>query len=207
MKKLFILGAMALATLSMSAQDFTGKWFIGGTAGYGQKNVGFDANNKAIKDKTYGFKPLIGTFIAPDIAVGARIGWEGSEKNETEAGISGVVKANDFVVAPMVRKYIPLGDSGFNFFGELALPVSFGDSKLKNVKDSKTSNFGIGLKLNAGFDYIINETLSFETSMNLANFGYTSSKPKGGKRSSDMNINVDPFQKLNLFEVGFKVLF
>lgn len=203
MKKLFVLGALALATISMSAQDYTGKWFVGGTAGYGQKEVGTDSNGKKLKDKTYGVKPLVGTFIAPTIAVGGRIGFEGSEENQE----SGVYKKSEFVIAPMVRKYLPLGDSGFNFFGELSLPVSFGNGKYKENKDSKTTNFNFGLKLNAGFDYIINETFSFETSMNLANFGYESSKPKGGKSSNNFNINANPFQELNVFEVGFKVLF
>ena len=219
MKKLFVLGALALATLSMSAQDYTGKWFVGGTFGFKSEssNVMKANSDKWEKDNTFKIKPLVGYFIAPTLAVGGQIGYEGGKEygaiEDLEGNATGTQKStpSNFVIAPLVRKYIPIGDAGFNFFGQVSLPVQFGSTKYKNdatgAELDKVTTFNVNLEATVGFDYIINEKYSVETSMYLASIGMNSSKHKDVKRQSDFNADINPGKKLGDFEVGFKILF
>ena len=213
MKKLFVLGALALATLSMSAQGYEGKWFVGGTYGFTSKNSSVLKTNsdKYEKHTTFDVSPLVGYFIAPTLAVGGQVGFTGGKDYKTADGITGKVTNSSFYIAPLVRKYFPLGDSGFNFFGQLQLPVEFGNVKNKAVVGgkelNKTTEFNVNVRASIGFDYIINEKYSFETSMNLASIGINSTKEKDAKRATDFNANINPGEEVGSFKVGFKMLF
>lgn len=204
MKKLLLIGAMALATISMSAQDLAGKRFIGGAFGYSQEKKDAFGN----RDKEYSFTPLVGKFISSDVAVGVKLGYIGSNKGvyAKETNIYSKTRTNGFIVSPMLRKYFPIGGNGFYFFGEAALPIEYTHS---NTAGSRVNNFDVNVNLNAGFDYILNERISFETSLNIFKFGYSNSNPlvKDVKSSNSMNFRFDPTKNIGDFTVGVKFLF
>lgn len=202
MKKLLLLGAMALATVSMSAQDLAGKMFVGGSFGYTQdKKIG------DTRAKTYSVMPTVGKFISSDMAVGVSLGYKGGKdggKVYDQAGeLIDASKSNGFVINPFARKYFALGNAGFHLFGEAGLPIEF-----YHISGAdKANNFDINVDLNVGFDYIINSKISFETKLNLFRFGYSNNNPYSGKSSNAMNFGFNPTKNVGDFTVGVKFLF
>lgn len=203
MKKLLLVGALALSTMFASAQGLEGKWFVGGQFGYNHTKEEIKNSKFELKKDTYTILPTVGTFISPDVAVGAALGYSGSK--------NGDVKTNAITVMPLARKYWNIS-GGLFFFGQAALPVSFGDTK--GILDEsgkeldKIKNFGIGVELAPGLDYIINEKFSIETSFTVLSVGYKNRK-QGDWKSNDFgfNVNENGGSKIGELRVGFKMIF
>lgn len=211
MRKLLLAGLFALSCLFVNAQsDLQGKWFVGGQLGFNSGKSytdGLNENNEPIdveiKRNSFDVVPMFGTFISPSVAVGAGLGYS-SYKNKQ--GGEQTSKGNDFTIAPFARKYWNI-TGGLYFFGEAALPVSFGSFEMAN-KDSKVSTTGINIELSPGFDYFINDWISIETKFNILTAGYNSAKPKGGKTASTFGINGDTHQnEFGDLTIGVKFLF
>lgn len=196
MKKLILVGFLALTTLFASAQDgLKGTWFTGGTLSLGSATT-YDGGDK-IKTDTYEVMPLLGTFIAPTVAIGGALGYSHSK-------VDGL-KTNIFTVMPLARKYWNITGNLYAF-GQAALPVGFGNTK---IGDAKINHFGIHAQLSPGFDLIVNKWLTIEASFVLLNAGYTSSKPKGGDKSDSWSINGNSISSSSFgdLSVGVKFLF
>ncbi|MBD8387605.1 outer membrane beta-barrel protein [Dysgonomonas sp. BGC7] len=202
MRKLFLVGALALSTLFVSAQDgLQGKWFVGGQLGFGSSKD----NKTALETKTTSFNvvPMVGTFISPSVAVGAGLGYTSSK---VKVAGEQTRKTNGFEIAPFARKYWNIA-GGLYFFGEAALPVSFGSTEGAN-SDSKSNSTAINIALAPGFDYIINDWISIETKFNILTAGYNSDKPKGGTRSDSFGFNGNTHQnEFGDLTIGVKFLF
>jgi len=196
MKKLFLVGALALSTVfAASAQDLEGKWFVGGQLGFKSTKI------KGVDDKAneYTILPTIGTFISSDVAVGASLGYKGTKE--------GKAKTNAIVIAPLARKYWNIA-GGFNVFGQAALPIAFGDKTTGLEGAEKFKTLDIHLELAPGFDYIFNDKFSLETSFTVLRLGYAQSKQGEAKTDSfGFNANQDDSSYLGEFKVGFKMFF
>lgn len=201
MKKLLLVGALALATVfGANAQDgLEGKWFVGGQFGYNHsKTKGTD-----MKSDTYTILPTIGTFISPDVAIGAQLGYAGGKTNG--------LKGNQVTIAPLARKYWNIS-GGLFFFGQASLPVSFGDHQRKGWDSEgeeiveKEKNFGVNVQLRPGFDYIINGKFSVETSFNILTLGYTNSKYRGIKTNA-FGFFANEGSSFGDLMIGFKMIF
>jgi len=211
MKKLFLAGVLALATLGLNAQGLKGTWFAGGQLSFGSSKVqGFElaegtAGEQKITSTTV--LPILGTFISPSVAIGAGIGYMGTTKKFEGEQYS---KSNTFVIKPLARKYWNIS-GGLFFFGQAALPIMFGSSEL--TKDvGKANSTDVYLELSPGFDYVINKWLTIETSFTVFNAGYSRVKPKGGDASSSFEFNANPFNSVGdrtvgELQVGVKFLF
>lgn len=209
MRKLFLLGFLAVSCLFVSAQDgLQGTWFVGGNVNL-NSNKGYEAIDDVlyeVKTKDYGIMPLVGTFVSPNVAIGAAIGYnhikEGEKRYEA--------KTNVFTVMPLVRKYWNLTGSLY-FFGQASLPVQFGNYKepITGAGDYKENFWGIHAELSPGFDWIVNSWFSVEASFVLVNAGYSSSKPKGGDSTSSWGVNGNTVgtSKFGDINVGVKFLF
>lgn len=206
MKKLFLVGALALTTLFASAQDgLQGKWFVGGQFGYEHSKI-----KDGGKSDNYTILPTIGTFISPDLAVGAALGYAGTKEGD--------FKTNQVVIAPLARKYWNIS-GGLFFFGQASLPVSFGDKNFGELvdKDGKTyvgqfdkkaKTLGINVELAPGFDYIINERFSVETSFTVLSLGYNNEKQGDYKKDTfGFFANRDNGPKFGDLKIGFKMIF
>ncbi len=194
MKKLFLLGAFALMCAFTYAQGLQGTWFAGGN--FAVKSDKKYVNDVETKADAYTVMPLVGKFVSPSVAVGAALGY-----TNTKAGDD---KSNTFTVMPLVRKYWNI-TGGLYFFGQAALPVSFGDTKGAVEKD----DFEVALSFSPGFDLIVNSWFTVEASFGLASLGYKSEKPKGGKTGSSWNVNGNTVNSAELgkLSVGVKFLF
>ncbi|WP_353120895.1 outer membrane beta-barrel protein [Dysgonomonas capnocytophagoides] len=212
MRKLFLVGALALSTLFVSAQDgLQGKWFVGGTVGYQSlKNQEVTVLGGEFDEvKSFSIMPTIGTFISPSVAVGAAVGYQNIKGTDIlSEGKKADTKFNAFVIQPFARKYWNI-TGGLHFFGEAALPVQFGNTKTgegdAQVKVNATS---FGLALSPGFDYIVNDWISIETKFTVFNIDYTSVKPKGGDSTNNFSIMGDTnANKFGDLTIGVKFLF
>lgn len=207
MKKLLLIGAFALTSLFVSAQDgLRGTWFVGGQLSYGNSKNYTDAG-KEQKIDNMTILPIAGVFVSPSVAVGLGVGYENST-TKLEGEQTG--KSDLIIIKPLARKYWNI-TGGLFFFGQAAVPVLL--STGEEAKDTgKTKRTSASLELAPGLDLVVTKWLTIETSFTILNTGYTSSKPDGGKTSSTFGFNANPFRSIgdrtvgNL-EVGVKFLF
>ena len=213
MKKILLVGVLALVSMFSNAQDgLKGTWFAGGQVAFGSNKSYW--NNEEVKSDNYTIQPLVGTFISSDVAIGAALGY-GYSKMPSGTINSEVfyAKNNTFIVSPFVRKYWNI-TGGLYFFGQGSLPVSFGTHKIDYSDGyyasdrSETKTKSLSIVVSPGFDYIITDWISIEASFTLLSAGYASSKPDGGKSSNSFSFNGDTHNnKIGDVAIGFKFLF
>ena len=115
MKKLMLVGAVALFT-AVNAQETStegfaqGNTFITGAVGFNSVKTG------NVKENNFTISPSIGYFVTPNVALGARVGYNnGTEDN-------GVVKSTlDTFTAGVFGRYYWMPASKFSIFAELGV--------------------------------------------------------------------------------------
>lgn len=178
MKKLFFVFTLAIISLGMNAQGLKGTWFVGGELSY----------SKTDNVKDLMILPIAGTFVSPDVAVGAGIGYMSTEEEGSD-------KVDSFVFKPLVRKYWNISGPIY-LFGQAAAPMIFGDDT------------SIGLELSPGIDFVVTSWMTIETSFSIFAFNYTD-RDAGG---SNWKIEANPFNSIGdrsvgSLQVGVKFLF
>ncbi|WP_396191348.1 hypothetical protein [Flavobacterium sp.] len=202
MKKLFLLAEIALMSLNVNAQEkedkgLEGVWWAAGQVSFSSSKTG-DA-----KTTSNMILPIVGTFISPSVTVAAGVG---VISGKTDTGSAITSETSTIVIKPLVRKYWNIS-GGLFFFGQAALPVTFGKDK---VADSKSSSFA--LEVSPGFDYIVNKWLTVETSFSIFNVGSTTFTPDSGDKTTTFGFNANPMnsvgdRQLGNLQVGVKFLF
>jgi hypothetical protein len=204
MKKILLVAALALSTLTINAQDkkeskgLQGVWWVAGQVSFDSSKTG------TAKSDSNMILPIVGTFVSPDVTIGLGIGNIAS-KTVNGAGVT-TAEGSTFVVKPLVRKYWNVS-GGLFFYGQAALPIMMGKDK---VSEGKTSSFA--LELAPGFDYVVNKWLTVETSFTVFNVGSTTSTPKVGDKTTTFGFNANPMnsvsdRQLGNLQVGVKFLF
>lgn len=202
MKKLFLLAGIALMSLNVNAQEkenkgLEGVWWAAGQVSFSSSKTG-DA-----KTTSNMILPIVGTFISPSVTVAAGVG---VISGKTDTGSAITSETSTIVIKPLVRKYWNIS-GGLYFYGQAALPVTFGKDK---VADSKSSSFA--LEVSPGFDYIVNKWLTVETSFSIFNVGSTTFTPDSGDKTTTFGFNANPMnsvgdRQLGNLQVGVKFLF
>lgn len=204
MKKILLVAALALSTLTSNAQDkkeskgLEGIWWTAGQVSFDSSKTG------SAKTDSNMILPIVGTFVSPDVTIGLGIG-NISSKTVNGAGAT-TAELSTFVVKPLVRKYWNVS-GGLFFYGQAALPIMMGKDK---ISDGKTSSFA--LELAPGFDYVVNKWLTVETSFTVFNVGSSTSTPKVGDKTTTFGFNANPMnsvsdRQLGNLQVGVKFLF
>ncbi|WP_112111802.1 outer membrane beta-barrel protein [Flavobacterium aciduliphilum] len=180
MKKILLVAAIALSTLTANAQDkkeskgLQGAWFATAQVGYLQSKTG------DLKNTNTTILPIVGTFVSPSVALGVGVG-NISMKSEA---VTKTTDASLLVVQPLARKYYNVA-GGLYFFGQAALPIISGKEK---VSDLKVNQFGVAIS--SGFDYFVTKSLSVEFSYNLVNFSQTTLTPKTGDKTTTTDFSL-----------------
>jgi hypothetical protein len=204
MKNFLLVAAIALLGLTANAQDkkeskgLEGVWWAAGQVSFSSEKTG------TAKSDSNMILPIVGTFISPDVTIGLGLGNIGS-KTVNGAGVT-TAQGNTFVVKPLVRKYWNI-TGGLFFYGQAALPVTFGKDK---ITDGKT--YSVALELAPGFDYIVNKWLTVETSFSIFNVGSVTETPKVGDKTTKFQFNANPMnsvadRQIGNLQVGVKFLF
>ncbi|MBB4805630.1 opacity protein-like surface antigen [Chryseobacterium defluvii] len=203
MKKLLLAGAVALFGLS-NAQIAKGTVYVSGQVGYSQE----ENNNNNSKAESFRVVPTVGFFVAPNLAVGAGVGYANDKVTLTSTSAMTVAKSevtqSAFVASPFVRKYWTLGDKLY-FFGQLEVPMEFGKYKEEatatttvggnttTVSSSDEANYtSIGVNVKPGLDYFLNKNWTIEAT--IGEFGYNTSK-----------LDVDGAKSVNNYKFGLNL--
>lgn len=196
MKKLLLVAGIALLSLGVKAQEkqgLEGTWWVAGQVAFGSDESG------DVKTTSNTILPIVGYFVAPTTTIGVGVGYLGAK---TENGSTTTSETSAIVFKPLARKYWNVSGKFF-FYGQAALPMVFGKD---DIADVSTSSFG--LELSPGFDYIVNDWMTVETSFTIFNVGYEDL----GDDASSFNFNANPMnsisdRSLGGLQLGVKFLF
>ncbi|MNK15408.1 hypothetical protein D3C87_335460 [compost metagenome] len=184
MKKLLVLGAVALfgaMNAQESAEGFVkGSTFITGSVGFNSSKTG------DVKSNGFTIAPSVGHFVSPNIAVGARLGFD----NVTNDNGTIETKTNTFS-AGVFGRYYWMPASKFSIFAELGVDyanASF-DAGVAGFEKSKANGFGFGFA--PGINYFLNNNFALEAKWGV--LGYSSVKPDidGAKATNNFDFGVN----------------
>ncbi|MEQ7800484.1 outer membrane beta-barrel protein [Pedobacter sp. ASV1-7] len=182
MKKL-LLSLVAVSALAFGAQAQTekGKILLGGGVGFNSTKV----EGKSKSDINFNILPSVGYFVSDNIAIGTGVGYDYDKQ------VSKGLLSQAFEVAPFGRYYVGLSDQ-FKFFGQLSVPMSFGNYKDVNdvtgdVGDKLGTSTKIGVQLAPGFAFYPTKRIGIEVSVDGLGYHNLSLKDEatGVKSTSD----------------------
>jgi len=181
MKKL-LLSVVAVAGLvyGANAQTEKGKVILGGNVGFNSTKV----EGAAKSDVSFSVVPSVGYFVDNNFAIGTGVGYNYNKQ------VSENTLNQAFVVAPFGRYYVGLSDQ-FKFFGQLSVPMAFGNNKIVNDNGDTgakvASTTSIGVNIAPGFAFFPTKRIGIEVSVN--GLGYNNLNVKneitGGEVSSN----------------------
>lgn len=181
MKKL-LLSVVAVAGLvyGANAQTEKGKVILGGNVGFNSTKV----EGAAKSDVSFSIVPSVGYFVDNNFAIGTSVGYNYNKQ------VSENTLNQAFVVAPFGRYYVGLSDQ-FKFFGQLSVPMAFGNNKIVNDNGDTgakvASTTSIGVNIAPGFAFFPTKRIGIEVSVN--GLGYNNLNVKneitGGEVSSN----------------------
>ena len=181
MKKL-LLSVVAVAGLvyGANAQTEKGKVILGGNVGFNSTKV----EGAAKSDLSFSVVPSVGYFVDNNFAIGTGVGYNYNKQ------VSENTLNQAFVVAPFGRYYVGLSDQ-FKFFGQLSVPMAFGNNKIVNDNGDTgakvASTTSIGVNIAPGFAFFPTKRIGIEVSVN--GLGYNNLNVKneitGGEVSSN----------------------
>jgi len=181
MKKLLLsLFAVSALAFSTQAQTEKGKVMLGGNVGFNTSKV--DGASKA--DFNFRAIPNIGYFVSDNIAIGTGVGYS-YDKSVSNRNLN-----QAFEVAPFGRYYVGLSDQ-FKFFGQLSVPMAFGQNKAVNAEgdtgEKTASTTSIGAYLSPGFAFFPTKRVGIEVSVN--GLGYNNYSVKNELTGNKVKTN------------------
>lgn len=192
MKKL-LLSLIAVSALAFTTQAQTekGKFMLGG-------NVEFNStkeNGASKSDTKFNIVPSVGYFISDNFAIGTGVGFGFAKTQAGTAALpNAAVKTQEFVVAPFARYYKGINES-FKFFGQLSVPMAFGNNKVTADGDNytKVSKYNnVGVALSPGFAFFPSKKFGIEFSVQGISYNNDSVKDNNGTKigGSDKSFNI-----------------
>ncbi len=134
--KNFLLTLVAISALTFSANaQLKGKALLGGEVSF----AGSSVKDSDSKFTGVSIVPLVGYFVTDNIAIGTGIGYA-SYKTEVTKDVDNSGSA--FVIQPFGRMYSK-HEGILKFFGQVAVPMSFGTEKENGDKIGTTNTFGV----------------------------------------------------------------
>jgi|SRR5690606_13177811 len=180
MKKLFLtLSAAVALTFAANAQTEKGKTILGGTVSYDYSNVkDVDGN-----EQSFSIIPSVGVFVNDNVAVGLGIGYAwGQDDNGTIK-----TQVGEFSAAPFARLY--KGNGNFKFFGQVSVPMGWGNSKSDGDKLGTSARYGV--EVAPGFAFFPTEKIGIELSVRGLYYQNTTLKPEGGDDVTSNSFGLD----------------
>jgi hypothetical protein len=181
MKKLLLsLVAVSALAFSTQAQTEKGKFMLGGNVGFNTTKV--DGANKS--DLSFSVIPSVGYFVSDNFAIGTGVGYA------YDKAVSKSLLNQSFEVAPFGRYYVGLSDQ-FKFFGQLSVPMSFGNNKALdadgNSGDKIASTTRIGAYVAPGFAFFPTKRIGIEFS--VTGLGYNNYQVKNEVTGNKVKAN------------------
>lgn len=180
MKKIYLtLAAVAAFTFASQAQTEKGNFVIGGGVGFNTESV----KDSDLKSTGFNIMPSAGYFVSDNIAVGLGLGYQWN-KNEYDSDANVTERTNSsFAVAPFGRWYSANGP--VRLFGQLSVPMSWGNQKVNDEKTAETANYGV--ELAPGIAYFPTSKIGLEFKVRGLYFNSQSSDPVGDAPKTTTN--------------------
>ena len=197
MKKILLVAAMVVASMSASAQ-----WFAGGMAGFGTTTV--KTGDVKATLTTFGINPEVGYSVNDRFDVGVAGGFISSKVKDTDLKGTGwevgafaqwaAIQFSDFEI--QLRGDLSFGGSDFDF-DEDGIPTPAG---------IKTTT--IGFNVAPVIAYNISDRFQIRAALNCASLGINHSKT-GDVKTTSFGLEADTNNLLNTnnFQLGFVVNF
>jgi hypothetical protein len=216
MKKLhtvFLIGILLCAVVSQ-AQINKGAILLGGNIGAGTQSSKADAGTN--KNNNLNISPVFGIAIKENLVLGLNL-WFWSNKSETDRASSHQTQKNsEYGTGVFLRKYKPIGKSGFSAFIQGSL--GYGDGKGSYEEAATKSEIRVhkvDISAYPGFSYTISKRLQLESGFNklLSLSWYTqkqtitntgSSSITSTQKGANLSTSLDNFAS-SLY-LGFRVL-
>lgn len=206
-----LIVALAFAQTEANAQIKKGQFQIGGTASFLNNNVEttFNTGNPQspttvlnTKNNNASFGPAFGYFVSDNFSLGIQLGYgtNGAENNDFNSTL------NSFQYGVYGRWHKPIIEK-FYFFTSLSLLIGNGVNETLNTNTGQTEKADISTFnsiIAPGIIYFVTDWLSFETSVNMINYGRTQAEAQDNSFSQNTeNFNLN----LNLTNLNLGVVF
>ena len=199
-------------TSVLNAQIKKGSIFLGGDISGSTHKTKRDGVVTNSQDGVV-ISPVFGKAIKENLILGVNAGIGFYENN---SAASSSQKNNFYEAGIFLRKYKPIGKSGFSIFLQGGLDVNYNSNEyiLPPSDFSKTKRYTIGINAYPGISYTVNKRLQLETGFNnLLHLGYfTERREFGGTfpstdKSSGINISTSlSLDNLAALQLGFRLL-
>lgn len=170
-----------------------GNIFVEGSLGYSTT----DNKQEQMKGHTFNLTPQVGYFITDKFAAGVYFDLR-TTKDDDYSGAKNITKTNNFSVGIFGRYYFLEAGQRFKFYGQ----ANVGYAHAKTTLETQFGKFdGKGSGVNAGLDLGVNYFVTKKIAVNFAFANivdFNSAKPKGGKSTNDVNVNINNFN--NFFD-------
>jgi hypothetical protein len=205
--KMMMAGAFLLAMTQFANAQTKKTNFLGGSAGFSSsKDEGADQESNG-----YGVDLRFGHYIKEKLAIGLRLGYQGSKEENTLPGSEATDKTSQFSVAPFVRLETPLWQTKFSIYSDLGIYGAFGTEKTETLAtETEYKTTGFGAFYEPGILFHIKDNISLQASFgNLVGYDYTQGKADGSDvktTSNNFGVFGDQFG-LDNFRFGINLKF
>lgn len=215
-RKLLFVFTLTCFTVAVQAQIGKGSVLLGGDVGFStQKTKPIESVPDTRKLNGFYISPTVGVAVRNNLVVGGSLSFRTqSEKREANDYSS---KLTGYGAGVFVRKYKPIGSSGFYVFGQAGLQFAYLDQELKSngspiLQKSKITN--ISINVYPGISYAVSKRFHLESGFNnLLSLGYTREKSLlespgavSGYTSNGFSLSSSLSNAQSAFYVGFRVL-
>lgn len=194
---LTILAAIAMAGQSPAQEK--GKFWIGGSLGFGSANMSETANSS----KSFSIMPEFGYTISDRWAVGIQGGFEQTKLK----GVSSPDNTRTYSISPFAR-YTFLKWRAFSVFADGGLTWSDTDRETGSSGDyfNVKTRYG-GIFVSPGFSVRLSRRLSLTGSTNIFNAGYGKTSASSDNVTEKYSVELNSPFNLGNFSVGFNICF
>lgn len=179
MKKLFIIGMLAMAGFTLQAQPSAGQIFVGGNFGFYTSTSKQKTGSTTYEDYTLtniSIMPVAGYFLSDKMAVGVQVGITSDIEKHPDNTIDKRT-STQFHFEPFGRYYLISGTGGI--FAEASFGIGVGKAKaFSDVTTTETNLFSLDIGISPGIYYYIIPKLALEAKFGW--FGFSSEVEKDG---------------------------
>ena len=156
---------MLLCAIVSQAQINKGAILLGGNIGAGTQSSNADAGTS--KNNNLNISPVFGIAIKENLVFGLNLSFW-SNKNETELAPSHQTQKNsEYGTGVFLRKYKPIGKSGFSAFIQGSFGYGNGTGSYEDaVTKTESTTHKFDISVYPGFSYAISKRLQLETGFN-----------------------------------------
>ncbi|MCC7400132.1 MAG: hypothetical protein IT214_01495 [Chitinophagaceae bacterium] len=214
MKKQLLFSFIVTALFSMSsvAQIKKGAIFLGGDIGGSTQKTTYSSSANVNKQSGFYISPVLGKVIEDNLVFG--INASVNIFNTKLTGTNNENKQRSYGAGIFIRKYRPVGKSGFSIFAQENLGYSYYKSEVNPLTPGFNSDIRntISISVSPGISYTLTQRLQLEAGLaNILSLNYLTEKQNTGgifpasSKSNGFSINGS----LNGFSsvyVGFRYL-